>query len=187
MVDWNLYTDDFLIRHFGVQSYQWGGIYPQFTAQLRTMLLDRIAKIPWLPDDWAQTVRWLHGKDGRALVPVSSKATTTQGRGASFLDTPEKRQVWDAMVEEVRKAQTAYMENELAKGRVIMDRANANAEFWDNAYRVAVVLAAPVTAAKYVLTSPRLIGTVLWGGLALLVFVKVYPMLSKLKTKGTKS
>lgn len=168
MVDWNTYSDDFLIRHYGVVALPYGAAWPDFSKQVRALLIDRAGKIPWLPDDWLTSIRYLHGQDGRIMMPVPSTASTSAGSGAEFLDTAAKRAVWDTLAGELNAAQQAYAAGQAAQGAKIMDAANNNAAFWDRAYNVASVLALPVTVVQAAWNNPWAAGAVVYGGLGLL-------------------
>lgn len=175
MVDWNTYSDDFLIRHFGVVALPYGARWPDFSAQMRALIVDRAGQIPWLPDDWLTSMRYLHGQDGRIMMPVPSTASTSAGHGAEFLDTPEKAAVWDQFAAQANAAQQAYAAGQAAQGAKIMAQANADAEFWDHAYNLASVLALPVTVLKAAWNNPWTAGGLIYGGLGLLLLYTFRP------------
>lgn len=171
MVDWSLWTDANLIRQYGLYTLPYGNTYPELAADLRRVLLDKVAGLPFLPAEWASQVRYLYGQDGKILFPAPS----TVSGGISFLRNDAQREAWDQMVAMVSAARQPYLDKALSQGRRDMQAAYDNAAFWEQAYQVASVLALPVTAAKAMWNNPWTTGALLYGGLALALYLTLRP------------
>lgn len=171
----DVYSANWLIPRYGVMAHDYADVYPEMVDALRTLYLERAAKIPWLPADWRASVNHLHGRDGKLLIPVPVAARANDGTTNKFAITPEQQAWWDQFAADARAIQVAYAAKDAAKGRLLMQRAYDNAAFWDKAYRMATVIAVPVTAVqaigKTAWNNPGLTGVVVWGGLGLLAFL----------------
>lgn len=179
------YSDDNLIPNYGMVAHPYADVWPDLTAALAELYENKLGNLPWLPRDWKASVSWLHGDEGKLLVPVSSLASAAGGKKAKFLDTPEKRRIWDELTAEIDAVRVAFADKERQKGMRIMAAANANAAFWNNAYRIASVAALPATVTKgafeaaadvaeVVNRSQKMIGGALLLGGAALVYFKFF-------------
>lgn len=169
MVD--VYSTDWLLPRYGMYALDYANTYPELTAALRRLYLEKLSGIPWVPKDWRASIGTLHGQDGKLLVPAPSNAVDSQGNRAKFLVTPEQQAWWDEFAGMARGIQQAFMDKELAKGRSLMEAAYNRADFWTKAHQMATVLALPVTVAQAAWNNPFTTGVVLWGGLGLLAFL----------------
>ncbi len=100
----------------------------------------KVAAIPWLPDMWLDGVTSLHGANGYVLMP----APASKGMPIPWADSADKRAVWDALAAKVAAVVAGWGADLAAKGQAELRLAYSNSEFWNNAYRVAYVLATPV-------------------------------------------
>ena len=137
-------------RDLGMVILQYGDRWPELRDILEKIYVEKAADIPWFPSGWLARVQALHGFDSMLLLPSTSRNSPA----ISFLDTPAKKQWWDEFHDIANKALLAYADGQAAAGRKIVDAANADAAFWDRAYRIAVVLASPVTAVRSMWANP---------------------------------
>lgn len=170
----DVYSTDWLLPRYGMYALDYADTYPELTAALRRLYLDKLAGVPWVPKDWRASIGTLHGQDGKLLMPAPSNAVDSRGNRAKFLVTDEQRAWWDELVRMARSIQEAMMSKRLAEGRGAMEAAYNRSDFWTRAHNIATVLATPVTLVKgtadVVGTYPRLVQGVLIGGAALLVW-----------------
>lgn len=156
-----LYDDT--VSRLGMMILPYGDRWPELRDILGKIYVERAADIPWLPADWLAQVQRLHGSNSILLLPSTSLNTPP----VSFLKTSAQKQWWDEFHTVANNALLAYADNQAATGRKIMADANANAEFWDRAYRIAVVLASPVTLAQKMFSNPLTTVALLGAGLFL--------------------
>ena len=170
----DVYSTDWLLPRYGMYALDYADVYPELTAALRRLYLEKTAGIPWLPKDWRASIGSLHGQDGKLLVPASANAVDSQGNRAKFLVNQEQVAWWNefvAMADDIRRK---FMDGKLAEGRAAMEAAYNRSAFWTKAYNIATVLATPVTvvsgAANLAGSYPRVVQGVLIGGAALLLW-----------------
>lgn len=171
MVD--VYSNDWLVPRYGMHALDYADAFPALTEAMRRLYRDKLAAFPGLPGDWWASVNTLHGRDGKFLFPVRSNAVDSTGQGPRFLGTPARREAWDSIVNELSGIRQAALAKEGARGLALAQAAYDRSAFWDKAYRMAQVLAAPVTAARTLWNNPLLTGTLLWGGFGVLVFLAI--------------
>lgn len=164
----DVYSQEWLVPRYGMYALDYANAFPDLTNQMRRLYRDRLALFPGLPADWWASINTLHGKEGKFLFPVSSRATAG-GSGPSFLKTDQQRQAWDSIVEELNAVRMAMVNKERERGAALLNTAYNRAAFWENAYQLARVAALPVTIARTAWNNPWLTGTVVWGALAALV------------------
>lgn len=143
-----LYNDT--VARLGMMILPYGDRWPELRDILGKIYVEKASDIPWLPAGWLAQVQALHGLGSMLLLPSTSLNTPA----VSFLDTPAKRQWWDEFHTAANNALLAYADGQAAAGRKIVAAANADAAFWDRAYRIASVLASPVTAARSIFNNP---------------------------------
>jgi hypothetical protein len=165
------FSNEALIPTLGMHALDYGNEWPAITSTMRKLYRDRLANFPGLPSDWFARVDALHGKNCKFLFPVRSFAVDATGSGPSFLSFDMQRRAWDEIVAELQGVRQALLAKEGAKGLALAQAAYDKSAFWNNAYNMARVLAAPVTVAQTAWNNPLLTGTVLWGGLGLLAFL----------------
>lgn len=152
----DLYSQNFTVPTLGMYTLQYGKTWPELATLLSKLYADKVASMPWLPQNWLATVSALHnGPNGEIMVPAPTSATYSGGKGIPWLDTPEKRQWWDALANTARSIITKYADKKAAEGRIELEKAYAAADFWNvgmgmRIINAAQVLAAPVTAAQAV-------------------------------------
>ena len=138
---------DSLLRYYGIYTLPYDKTWPELTERLRKLYNDRLTNVPWLPKSWASVVlNNVHGRDGVIAVIAPSTANYNGGRGADFLDTPEKKQWWDELAASTSKAITSFAAKKAEEGRAEINSAYNDIRFWDSAYKFANLLAAPVNA-----------------------------------------
>lgn len=138
------------IKYYGVYSLAYGTApeYKELVFQLGRLYRDRVLELPWLPDNWGAVV--LPAMTGNTpfymIAPSTATWTTggTSGRGVDFLDTPEKKKVWDEISKTATKIQQDYAAKRVAEGRKEMEEAYNNTAFWNSAVNIANLVAAPV-------------------------------------------
>ncbi len=118
--------------------------WPDLSNALAAIYRDKVAGIPWLPPGWIQNVMALHGQNGMILIPSPANSTPA----IPWLNTPEKKAWWQQFHNIANGAVMDYAGKKAAEGKIEMERAYSNAAFWDGAYKVASLLAAPVTAVR---------------------------------------
>lgn len=128
----------------GCYSLQYATVWPDLANQLTAIYRDKVGGIPWLPAGWLQNVMALHNQNGMILIPSPANSTPA----IPWLNTPEKKAWWQAFHQIANKAVMDYAAKKAADGKIEMERAYSNAAFWDSAYKVASLLAAPVTAVR---------------------------------------
>lgn len=169
-----MYSTEWLLPRYGMYALDYADQYPELTAALRRLYLDKLAGVPWVPKDWRASIGTLHGQDGKLLMPAPSNAVDSQGNRAKFLVTDEQRAWWDELVRMARAIQEPFMARKLAEGRSAMESAYNRADFWTKAHNIATVLATPVTAVTstvgFMGTYPRLVQGLLIGGAALVAW-----------------
>jgi len=154
---------DQTVSQLGMMILPYGDRWPELRDILGKIYAERAADIPWLPPGWLARVQALHGTNSMLLLPSTSLNTPP----VSFLKTPDQKAWWDDFHTRANNALTAYANNQAAAGWKIVADANADAVFWDRAYNLAVVLAAPVTAARTVFANPFATLALLGAGLFL--------------------
>jgi hypothetical protein len=139
-------ADDQLIRYYGVYTLPYATVYPELEKQLRQLYETRVAQVPWLPKSWRSTIMSnVHGREGKIAVIAPSTANYNGGRGAEFLDTPEKKIWWDELAASTSKAITAYGAKKAAEGRIEIQDAENDIAFWNSAIKLTQFAAAPVS------------------------------------------
>lgn len=114
------------------------GAYPELAQKLDAIYRDKVAKLPWLPPGWLDQVEAIHGTGGDILLPapVFGKGGRINRDVAAWLDTPDRRQAWDDLATVATNARQQFVEDRRREGLVILAEAEANAAFWDAAYRL---------------------------------------------------
>ena len=140
---------DSLLKKYGVYTQPYGTVWPELTAALTKLYQNRLANVPWLPRDWVNVILGsVHGRNGNIATIAPSTANYNGGRGADFLDTPEKKQWWDELAAATSKAIMAFAAKKSAEGQIELQAAYDDIAFWDSAYKIANFLAAPVNALR---------------------------------------
>lgn len=142
MVD--VYSQQWLLPRYGMYAMDYANVWPDLTAQLLQLYRDKLGVLPWLPSDWRQSITALHGQEGKLLVPAPSNATAPDGSRIKFLDTPEKREVWDTIVNEINEVKQNYINNERERGLYMLRMLYQQSAFWTNAHKIAQFAALPV-------------------------------------------
>lgn len=140
---------DTLLKKYGVYTQAYGNAWPELTVILRNLYKNRLVKVPWLPSDWERVIlEGVHGRNGNIAIIAPSTANYNGGRGADFLDTPEKKQWWDELAASTSKAVTSYASKKAEEGRKEIAAAEADIAFWNSAYQFANLLASPINALR---------------------------------------
>ena len=147
---------------------QYGNAWPDL-RNILSEIYNKIGAAPWLPPGWLGRVNELHGKDSMLLIPTP--ASVRNPPAISFIKSPEQAAWWNEFERRANAALQLYAAKKSAEGRIEMQRANDDAAFWDGAYRLAVVLASPVTAARSAFNNPYT--TLMLVGAALFIFFRM--------------
>lgn len=143
----DVYSQQWLLPRYGMYALDYGDVWPDLTEEARRLYRDKLGTLPWLPADWRQSITALHGKDGKFLAPAPSNATAPDGSRIKFLDTQEKRDVWDSVVDDINKVRQAIINREREKGLYLLRMLYQQSSFWNSAHKLATVVALPATAA----------------------------------------
>ena len=150
--------------------------YPELSSMLRIMYRDRFAKLPFVPADWFAHVDAIHGKSSSSpnyadiLLPVpafdgSGKPSPSM---PDWLQAPEALKAWDDARKALKDGYTAFMNNEIEKGRALLNDLYAKADFWNSLYNAAIAIRdAPtnfVMAGLKTLWPVLLVGFLGWSG-----------------------
>ncbi len=136
-------------------QYGLGEAWPELKVLLTRLYTDRVAKLPWVPRDWFVQVQALQSADSSSLIVIGPAVTAVLGRDPDapvFADSEAKLDAWQDLFKMVQAAVNAYAAREALKGRVLMEAAYSNSEFWNSAYSIAVAIRdLPANAVKAVL------------------------------------
>lgn len=137
---------------FDVQSRS--EAYAPLREDLRRMVIDKLRQAQWVPREAIAAVAALpQTQFGATLVAIPLPTTKPDGSPSPFrpawLDTAQKRMVWDEFAATFKQAEQAFNANQVAIGRQVMARAYADTAFWDRAIAVARFLATPVRIAEH--------------------------------------
>lgn len=139
------------IEYYGVYPLAYGGVseWRDLVFQLGRLYRDRVASLPWIPRDWEAMVMPSMMGNGEffMIAPSTANYPGPDGKpvyGAKFLDTTEKKKVWDEIARIASKIQQDYAAGQVAAGRKVMEAAYANTAFWNKAIAIADFAAAPI-------------------------------------------
>ena len=170
----DVYSNDWLVPRYGMHAVDYADVWPDLTAALRKLYLDKTAGIPWLPADWRASIGTLHGSEGKLLLPVRSFAVSSTGQTPTFLNTAEKRAWWDQFHAQVQDMHQKFVDGKRQEGLALAQAAYDRSAFWTKAYNIATVLATPVTMVQgtvgVMAAYPKLVQGALIGGAALLAW-----------------
>lgn len=143
------------VEYYGVYPLAYGGVpeWRDLTYQLGRLYRDRVATLPWIPADWENVVMPSMNGSGEffMIAPSTANYPGPNGKpvyGAKFLDTLEKKKAWDEIAKMASKIQQDYAAGRVAAGRLEMERAYNNVQFWNNAVAIANLAAAPFNFVK---------------------------------------
>lgn len=105
--------------------------FPELKKQLRELLLNKVAPLPWLPSGWADAVRSLDAQYPDAIIkatPASSADLPT------WLDTDQKRKWWGELADTTARIAKLYILNQYNEAKAAREAAESNVEFWNSAY-----------------------------------------------------
>lgn len=148
--------------------------WPDLAPMLATIYRDRIAKLPWLPSTWWAAVSALHGKEGQVLVPTPPRMRDGRVKPdlPAWLVGAERVDAWDQISAAANEALQNYAAKKAEDGKRELMGLYANAAFWDNAYAIANVLAAPVNLARAAVANYKTVSTLAVVGLAIFLWLK---------------
>lgn len=182
-------TDFAKANGFDVQtrSQDWAPL----RQDLRVMVMDRLRKLPWVPSSVIANVLTIpESQHGGMLLPIPIATTTPAGNPSplrpAWLDTNEKRMVWDEIASRFKQAEMAFNANQVAQGRLIMERAYADTRFWDRAIAVAQFLSTPVRVVEQAATG-FLGSNVFKVGLIIAVVYGAFVVSKRQKNKGSRA
>ncbi len=113
--------------------------YPELVTLLSNIYADRVSKLPFVPSTWLAAVLREHGKDGNLLLPLPPRMAdgTTKSDLPPWLHTSAAIDAWEQIWHIAQSAEQQYLTGQLEAGRAILDKAYANAAFWDALYKAA--------------------------------------------------
>lgn len=117
--------------------------YPDLVRILNRLFADRVAKLPWVPPTWLDAVSQLQAKvpsDLIKIAPALNALGKRQEGAPSFADTDAKTAVWMEIYKAQQDAIVAYAKKQGEIGADIIRRLEADAAFWDGAYKLAVTV-----------------------------------------------
>ena len=114
--------------------------WPELQTQLDALYLDRVAKAPFVPKDWATnyaTARDNYPDDVILLAPSRNAIGGLTTDGPMFARAPLYADQWQEIYDFVQRAYVQYAKGVASAGKAELAAAYANAAFWDGLYRVA--------------------------------------------------
>lgn len=114
--------------------------FPDLKNALNRIYVDKIAKMPWVPQEWLAGVQQLQNKNpGDLIRPTPGRdANGQRGQQApSFADTDEKIDVWHKIYNDTNSAIVSYAAAFQAQGASKLADLYASAAFWNAAYSIA--------------------------------------------------
>lgn len=137
----NATDSDIAQKSLGVYITQGlGSAYPELKRLSAQLFAERVAKIPWLPESWLGDVNALQARFPADLVRIApSRVLLVKSPMApAWLDSPAKVDAWQELFTAHSAIVANFARGEVDKGRAELERVNADAEFWDRLYRIAV-------------------------------------------------
>jgi hypothetical protein len=133
--------------------------YMPLRVDSRALVNEKLRRLPWIPASALDAIMAVPatqpmGSDGvdYTLIPVPLATVNQWGvpltTRPAWLDTNEKRMIWDELAIRYKKAEMAFNQKRIDKGRAEMQAAYADVAFWDRALKIARILALPVTVAE---------------------------------------
>jgi hypothetical protein len=110
---------------------------------LNRIYTDKIAKLPWVPASWLGAVGELQGKYPADLIKIAPGYDALNRRGElapSFADTEAKLKAWHNIYSAQQDAIVAYAAKQAEIGASKLRALEADAAFWDGAYKLAVTV-----------------------------------------------
>lgn len=117
--------------------------YPALVRMLGRIYADKVAKLPWVPASWLEAVTALQAKNPEDLIRPTPGVDALGRRGQmapSFADTDDKLQAWHRIYGAVNDAIVAYAAKQQEVGAARLRQLEADAAFWDGAYKLAVTV-----------------------------------------------
>lgn len=117
--------------------------YPDLVRMLNRIYEDKVGKLPWVPKSWLGAVAELQGKYPADLMRPTPGFDALNRRGQmapSFADTDAKLKVWHGIYTAVNDAIVAYAAKQSEIGASKLRALEADAAFWDGAYKLAVTV-----------------------------------------------
>lgn len=117
--------------------------YPDLVRMLNRIYIDKVSKLPWVPPTWLAAVQALQAKYPNDLMRPTPGYDAIGRRGQeapSFADTDAKLTAWDNIRKAVDDAIVAYAAKQAEIGAAKLRQLEADAAFWDGAYRLAVTV-----------------------------------------------
>lgn len=117
--------------------------YPELVRLLNRLFSDKVAKLPWVPRSWLPAVAELQAKNPGDLIklaPALNVLGFRQEGCPSFADTDDKAAVWATIYKAQQDAIGAYAAKQAEEGAAELRALEADAAFWDGAYKLAVTV-----------------------------------------------
>lgn len=128
------------------------GAWPELRDMVGRIFAQRVAKLPWLPQDWLVSVQRLQNENPNDLVTFAPSRRANVGPTGQFidesgpvsadiplfLDDDAKINAWMSIYSDLNRARSNYAAARAAAGRAELDALYAKAAFWDASYKIAV-------------------------------------------------
>jgi hypothetical protein len=117
--------------------------YPDLVRMLNRIYTDKIAKLPWVPKSWLGAVGEVQAKNPADLIKVTPGYDALNRRSdmaPSFADTDGKLKAWHNIYTAQQDAIVAYAAKQAEIGASKLRALEADAAFWDGAYKLAVTV-----------------------------------------------
>lgn len=113
-----------------------GQAYPELRDGIMMRVFgDRVASVPWVPQNWLASVRALQANNPTGLVrigPAKLLGSAVRAPDApSFADTQAKLDWWQSLFDASNAAVGKYAAQQQAAGKAELDKLYANAAFWN--------------------------------------------------------
>lgn len=121
----------------------WATGYPDLVRMLNRIYSDKIAGMPWVPRSWLAATQAIQAKFPTDLMRPTPALDGLGRRSAlapSWADTDAKLAAWGTIYDTVNDAIKAYGAAQQEIGRGELAALEADAAFWDGAYRLAVTV-----------------------------------------------
>jgi hypothetical protein len=118
--------------------------YPGLRDTIGAIWRQRVASVPWIPQQWLGDVLKLERENPNDVVrpaPAIVGGLVIPSAPVFLAGDRDRAEWWQAMVDQVNLAITQWAAGQAAAGKSELDRLYRNATFWDRAYRFTKAIA----------------------------------------------